>query len=218
MYTFWGLLNTGLLSCIRSSPRVGMSLCLKTDNLGSNSDSAASSYRILRFGETRNLPNLGFLWYNIGVKQHWVYYSGHDSVCIWVFDSMLKVQETSCLLPPFSTKVIPEQCPLLICCRDFSDLHYLHLCFPYGRPSHNLSAFPGHGSLSLLTSCRNHFSLVLWPFLSLVQSAFFMLKCTFPHPVLPRQSLVSGISSALVPTEDILGCFMPWLRCTAHSL
>lgn len=116
---------------------------------------------------------------------------------------MLKVQETSCLLPPFSTKVIPEQCPLLICCRDFSDLHYLHLCFPYGRPSHNLSAFPGHGSLSLLTSCRNHFSLL--PSASSLEGG----------PAL-KPSKVPSISKCLYAEQKLLPpCWADLVKCTS---
>lgn len=77
-------------------------------------------------------------------------------------------------LPPvsslysFSTEVSPKQCPLLTCCRDVSDLHYLP-CPPHKvLYVTTISAFPGCRSLSLLTPCRNHFSLTSWSFLNLV--------------------------------------------------
>lgn len=68
----------------------------------------------------------------------------------------------------------------------------------------------------LVTPCRNHFRLASRPFLSLVQPTFSML-ILFLIQFCPSRSLVSGISTARLPTGDILGCFMPWLRWIAHS-
>lgn len=88
-----------------------MPLRLKTDTLGSNCDLAVCSYRLLRFGETLNLRDRSFLWYSIWVKQCWAHCIGHDGV----YESATARWELRRLLPPFSTKVTPEQCPLLIC-------------------------------------------------------------------------------------------------------
>lgn len=122
MYTCWGVSNTGLLSCIQAFPKVGMSLFLESNKLSSNSNSAASLCRPLRFGESIGFPKpqLSLVQYPSEVALSLLHWLRYLTAC-WEFRRLL----ASCLLPALlSNKVIPEQCPPLTCCRDFSDLHY----------------------------------------------------------------------------------------------
>lgn len=201
------LVQHWLLSCIRSYPRVGTPLCLKTDKLGSKSDLAASLYRILRFGETLNLPKLGFLCYNI-----WVYYIGHGGVnesltACWEFRRLLipcllsspRSPRPMSLLQRFQWPTLPA--PVLAIWSSKSKQ----------IPSQN-TAHCFYWLHAETTSAQHHGPSLVWfnlPFLCL-NILFLTLFC-------PSQSLVSGISTALLPMGDILGYFMPWLRCIVHN-
>lgn len=134
--------------------------------LSSNSDSAASSYRPLGFGGSIGTPKSQFsLVQYLSVNVIWfttldmTVYVSHWQQVVSPGDFLSPVSS----LYSLSTKVSPKQCPLvLVCCRDFSDLHYLP-CPPHEvLYVTTISAFPECRSLSLVTPCRNHFSLASW--------------------------------------------------------